>query len=91
MFIALPPVQVLWIISQDKWPWQWGVTGVAYTLATDIQKSVSDCDLDVVIRCSTPQQKEDFAEFAIKANTPYCPIDIHIETPKGGFSFSGMV
>lgn len=89
MFIALPPVQVLWLISQTKWPWKWGVAGsCAYTLATDIQSMLSDCDLDVVLRCPTRHQKEDFAEFAIKANTPYCPIDIHVETPKGGFSLA---
>lgn len=89
MFIALPPIQVLLLISQHNWPWKWGVTGsCAYTLATDIQSMLTDCDLDVVIRCPTRQQKEDFAQFAIKANTPYCPIDIHVETPKGGFSLA---
>ena len=89
MFIALPPIQVLLLISQHNWPWKWGVTGsCAYTLATDIQSMLADCDLDVVIRCPTRQQKEDFAQFAIKANTPYCPIDIHVETPKGGFSLA---
>ncbi|WP_254684275.1 phosphoribosyl-dephospho-CoA transferase MdcG domain-containing protein [Providencia heimbachae] len=60
----------------------------AYTLATDIQSMLSDGDLDVVIKCPTRHQKEDFAEFAIKANTPYCPIDIYVETPKGGFSLA---
>ncbi|MGJ3353307.1 malonate decarboxylase holo-ACP synthase [Providencia sp. Je.9.19] len=89
MFIALPPVQVLLLISQHNWPWKWGVTGsCAYTLATDIQSMLSDGDLDVVIKCPTRHQKEDFADFAIKANTPYCPIDIYVETPKGGFSLA---
>ena len=59
MFIALPPIQVLLLISQHNWPWKWGVTGsCAYTLATDIQSMLTDCDLDVVIRCPTPQQKK---------------------------------
>ena len=89
MFIALPPVQVLLLLSQHNWPWTWAVTGsCAYTLVTDIQSMLSDGDLDVVIRCPTPHQKEDFAEFAIKANTPLCRIDIHVETPKGGFSLA---
>lgn len=89
MFIALPPVQVLLLLSQHNWPWKWAVTGsCAYTLVTDIQSMLSDGDLDVVIRCPTVHKKEDFAEFAIKANTPLCRIDIHVETPKGGFSLA---
>lgn len=89
MFIALPPMQVLLLISQHNWPWEWAVTGsCAYTLATDVQSMLSNCDLDVVIKCPTRHEKEDFAEFAIKANTPYCPIDIYVETPKGGFSLA---
>lgn len=89
MFIALPPVQVLLLLSQHNWPWTWGVTGsCAYTLATDIQSMLSGCDLDVLIRCPTRHEKEDFADFAIKANTPLCHIDIHVETPKGGFSLA---
>ncbi|EKT55987.1 malonate decarboxylase holo-ACP synthase [Providencia sneebia] len=89
MFIALPPVQILLLLSQHKWPWKWAVTGsCAYTLVTDIQSMLADCDLDVLIRCPTRQKKEDFAEFAIKANTPLCRIDIHVETPKGGFSLA---
>ncbi|EMN4127986.1 MULTISPECIES: malonate decarboxylase holo-ACP synthase [Providencia] len=89
MFIALPPVQVLLLLSQHNWPWAWAVTGsCAYTLVTDIQSMLADCDLDVLIRCPTRHKKEDFAEFAIKANTPLCRIDIHIETPKGGFSLA---
>lgn len=89
MFIALPPVQILLLLSQHEWPWKWAVTGsCAYTLVTDIQSMLADCDLDVLIRCETRQKKEDFAEFAIKANTPLCRIDIHVETPKGGFSLA---
>nr|WP_314263061.1 malonate decarboxylase holo-ACP synthase [uncultured Moellerella sp.] len=89
MFIALPPVQVLLLIAQEKWPWKWGVTGsCAYSLATDIQSMYSDCDLDVVIRCPKRQEKTDFAPFAIKANTSLCLIDVKVETPKGGFSLS---
>ncbi|KLN96584.1 malonate decarboxylase holo-ACP synthase [Moellerella wisconsensis] len=89
MFIALPQVQVLLLISQHQWPWKWGVIGsCAYTLVTDIQSMYSDSDLDVLIRCPTLQQKEDFAQFAIKANTPLCRIDIYVETPKGEFSLS---
>ena len=89
MFIALPPVQVLLLLSQHNWPWKWAVTGsCAYTLVTDIQSMLADCDLDVLIRCPTRHKKEDFAEFAIKANTPLCRIDIHVETPKGGFSLA---
>ncbi|APG50764.1 malonate decarboxylase holo-ACP synthase [Providencia stuartii] len=89
MFIALPPVQVLLLLSQHNWPWKWAVTGsCAYTLVTDIQSMLADCDLDVLIRCPTRYKKEDFAEFAIKANTPLCRIDIHVETPKGGFSLA---
>ncbi len=89
MFIALPPVQVLLLIAQEKWPWKWGVTGsCAYSLATDIQSMYSDCDLDVVIRCPERQEKTDFAPFAIKANTSLCLIDVKVETPKGGFSLS---
>lgn len=89
MFIALPPVQVLLLIAQEKWPWRWGVTGsCAYSLATDIQSMYSDCDLDVVIRCPERQAKTDFAPFAITANTSLCLIDVKVETPKGGFSLS---
>lgn len=59
-----------------------GDRSCAYTLVTDIQSMLADCDLDVLIRCPTRHKKEDFAEFAIKANTPLCRIDIHVETPK---------
>lgn len=46
MFIALPPVQVLLLLSQHNWPWKWAVTGsCAYTLVTDIQSMLADCDL----------------------------------------------
>lgn len=58
MFIALPPVQVLLLLSQHNWPWKWAVTGsCAYTLVTDIQSMLADCDLDVLIRCPTRHKR----------------------------------
>jgi hypothetical protein len=54
-FVTQPPVQVALQLSQQAWPWTWGITGsTGYALATGIPVIHADSDLDLLIRAPQP-------------------------------------
>lgn len=51
-FISQPPVQVALLLSQQAWPWTWGITGsTGYALATGIPVIHASSDLGFADPC----------------------------------------
>lgn len=58
-FISQPPVQVALLLSQQAWPWTWGITGsTGYALATGIPVIHASSDLDLLIRAPQALSRE---------------------------------
>jgi len=88
-FVSQQPVQALITLIEMRLPWIWGVTGsCGYALATDIPVMHADSDLDLLIRCDTPQPREAFSDFYHQLSRLPCRADVQVNTPQGGFSLS---
>ena len=61
-FVTQPPVQVALQLSQQPWPWSWGITGsTGYALATGIPVIHADSDLDMLVEWNGPVSLLDYA------------------------------
>lgn len=67
-FVTQPPVQVALQLSQQAWPWTWGITGsTGYALATGIPVIHADSDLDLLIRAPLPISPDALTDVAVPA------------------------
>ncbi|MFC0226434.1 malonate decarboxylase holo-ACP synthase [Serratia aquatilis] len=86
-FVSQPPVQALIMLSQRPWPWIWGVTGsCGYALATEIPVMHADSDLDLLVRCPEPANRNDLQRLAQWLQELPCRADVQIETPQGAIA-----
>lgn len=88
-FVSLPPVQAAVQLAQQRWPWQWGITGsVGYALATEVPVMHADSDLDLVLRCEEPVAESEFARWQQFCQLLPCRADTQVETPHGAFALA---
>lgn len=89
-FVSQPPVQVAIQLAQQRWPWQWGITGsTGYALATQVPVLHADSDLDLLIRAPQPLDREALTNWQRRLSaSPLCRVDTQIETPNGGFALA---
>ncbi|WP_253381473.1 malonate decarboxylase holo-ACP synthase [unidentified bacterial endosymbiont] len=86
-FVSLPPVQVALQLSQQPWPWRWGITGsTGYALATGIPVMHAGSDLDLLVRAPRPLSPESFALWQSQLCHALCRADTQVDTPEGGFA-----
>lgn len=88
-FVSMPPVQGALQLALRQWPWRWGITGsVGYALATEVPVLHADSDLDLVIRCPQPVEREALMEWQQVIAKLLCRADTQIETPGGAFALA---
>ncbi|AUX94716.1 malonate decarboxylase holo-ACP synthase [Mixta gaviniae] len=89
IFVSQPPVQAAILLAQQRWPWQWGITGsCGYALATEVPVLHSGSDLDLLIRAPQPLAPEAFASWQRQVSRLPCRADTQVETPCGAFALS---
>ena len=89
VFRALPTVLALMQQHQQRWSWQWGVTGsTGFALATGLPVLHATSDLDLLIRAPLPLQAEDFTAGQQQLARLPCRTDTQIETPVGAFALN---
>lgn len=88
-FITQPSVQVAFQLSQQVWPWTWGVTGSSgYALATGVPVIHAQSDLDLLIRAPQPIPVAKLERWAGQLRNALCRVDTQVETPLGGFALN---
>ncbi|MNI22233.1 Phosphoribosyl-dephospho-CoA transferase [compost metagenome] len=88
-FISQPPVQVALLLSQQAWPWIWGITGsTGYALATGIPVIHASSDLDLLIRAPQPLSREVLEKWQQQLTDGLCRADTQVETPYGAFALN---
>jgi len=88
-FQAHATVQALNILTQQRWPWRWGVTGsTGFALATSLPVLHAQSDLDLLIRAPQPLVPDDFILWQQQLSALPCRADTQIETPSGGFALN---
>ena len=88
-FITQPPVQVALQLSQQAWPWTWGITGsTGYALATEIPVLHAASDLDLLIRAPQPIAREALLAWQSRVAQLPCRADTQVETPAGAFALN---
>ncbi|WKV51536.1 malonate decarboxylase holo-ACP synthase [Dickeya fangzhongdai] len=88
-FVSQPPVQLAIQLAQQRWPWQWGVTGsVGYALATQMPVLHADSDLDLLIRAPQAPDREVLRDWQQQLSSGLCRADTQVETPNGGFALA---
>ena len=88
-FISQPPVQVALLLSQQAWPWTWGITGSpGYALATGIPVIHASSDLDLLIRAPQPLSREVLEKWQQQLTDGLCRADTQVETPYGAFALN---
>ncbi|WP_393948964.1 malonate decarboxylase holo-ACP synthase [Kluyvera intermedia] len=88
-FISQPPVQVALLLSQQAWPWIWGITGsTGYALATGIPVIHASSDLDLLIRAPQALSREVLEKWQQQLTDGLCRADTQVETPYGAFALN---
>lgn len=88
-FVSQPPVQAAILLTTDKWPWHWGITGsTGYALATEIPVLHADSDLDLLIRAPQPLTHDALRQWQAQVDTLPCRADTQVETPFGAFALN---
>lgn len=88
-FRAFPTVVALMQLHQQRWSWQWGVTGsTGFALATGLPVLHAASDLDLLIRAPLPLQTEEVAAWQQQLARLPCRADTQIETPVGAFALN---
>lgn len=88
-FISQPPVQVALLLSQQTWPWVWGITGsTGYALATGIPVIHASSDLDLLIRAPQALSRESLEKWQRQLTGALCRADTQVETPYGAFALN---
>lgn len=88
-FISQPPVQVALLLSQQTWPWVWGITGsTGYALATGIPVIHASSDLDLLIRAPQAISREFLEKWQQQLTDGLCRADTQVETPYGAFALN---
>lgn len=88
-FVSMPPVQGAIQLALREWPWVWGITGsVGYALATEVPVLHADSDLDLLIRCPSPVEREALAQWQQVVGQLLCRADTQVETPQGAFALA---
>lgn len=88
-FISQPPVQVALLLSQQQWPWRWGITGsTGYALATGIPVIHASSDLDLTIRAPQALDRSSLEEWQQQLTDGLCRADTQVETPYGAFALN---
>ena len=86
-FVAYRPIQAALALSEQRWPWRWGVTGsVGYALATAMSVLHKGSDLDLTIRAPQPLARDLLQQWQTE-RLP-CRVDTQVETPSGAFALS---
>lgn len=89
VFRALPTVEALMQLYQQRWSWSWGVTGsTGFALATGLPVLHATSDLDLLIRAPLPLQAEEFTAWQQQLARLPCRADTQIETPVGAFALN---
>lgn len=88
-FVSLPPVQAAIQLAQQRWGWQWGITGsVGYALATEVPVMHAESDLDLVLRCDVPVVENELTRWQQFTQQLPCRVDTQVETPQGAFALA---
>ena len=88
-FVTQPPVQVALQLSQQSWPWTWGITGsTGYALATGIPVIHADSDLDLLVRAPQSLSADALRVWASQLSRALCRADTQVDTPEGGFALT---
>lgn len=88
-FISQPPVQVALLLSQQQWPWTWGITGsTGYALATGIPVIHASSDLDLTIRAPQALDRPLLEKWQQQLTDGLCRADTQVETPYGAFALN---
>ncbi|QLO40947.1 malonate decarboxylase holo-ACP synthase [Citrobacter freundii] len=88
-FISQPPVQVALLLSQQAWPWIWGITGsTGYALATGIPVIHASSDLDLLICAPQALSREPLKKWQRQLTDGLCRADTQVETPYGAFALN---
>ncbi|HCR3977221.1 malonate decarboxylase holo-ACP synthase [Citrobacter koseri] len=88
-FISQPPVQVALLLTQQAWPWTWGITGsTGYALATGLPVIHAASDLDLLIRARQPLSRELLEKWRQQLTGGLCRADTQVETPHGAFALN---
>lgn len=88
-FISQPPVQVALLLSQQQWPWAWGITGsTGYALATGIPVIHANSDLDLTIRAPQALDRPSLEKWQQQLTDGLCRADTQVETPYGAFALN---
>ncbi|MEM6052355.1 malonate decarboxylase holo-ACP synthase [Erwinia sp. P7711] len=88
-FVSLPPVQAAIQLAQQRWGWQWGITGsVGYALATEVPVMHAASDLDLVLRCDLPVAEQELMRWQEFTRHLSCRVDTQVETPQGAFALA---
>ncbi|WLS79605.1 malonate decarboxylase holo-ACP synthase [Erwinia pyri] len=88
-FVSLPPVQAAIQLAQQRWSWQWGITGsVGYALATEVPVMHAGSDLDLVLRCDEAVAENELASWQQFTRQLPCRVDTQVETPQGAFALA---
>ncbi|MDT0174670.1 malonate decarboxylase holo-ACP synthase [Enterobacter sp. BRE11] len=88
-FVAYRPIQAALALSEQRWPWRWGVTGsVGYALATAISVLHKGSDLDLTIRAPQPLARDLLQQWQAQTESLPCRVDTQVETPSGAFALS---
>lgn len=88
-YVLLPQIQGAIALSEQEWPWTWGITGsCGYTLATNHSVMHYKSDLDLIIRCPHPIGKHEFKRWESILSTQKFSVDTQIDTPHGGFALN---
>lgn len=89
VFRALPTVQALIQLQQQRWTWCWGVTGsTGFALATSLPVLHADSDLDLLIRAPHLVDPDELAEWQRQLAGLPCRVDTQVETPVGAFALN---
>lgn len=88
-FISQPPVQVALLLTQQAWPWTWGITGsTGYALATGLPVIHAASDLDLLIRARQPLSRELLEKWRQQLTGGLCRVDTQVEMPHGAFALN---
>ncbi|MXP57156.1 malonate decarboxylase holo-ACP synthase [Pantoea sp. Taur] len=89
VFRALPTVEAVMQLHQQRWSWSWGVTGsTGFALATGLPVLHASSDLDLLIRAPQPLQAEEVTAWQQQVSRLPCRADTQVETPVGAFALN---
>ncbi|MBK0125759.1 malonate decarboxylase holo-ACP synthase [Pantoea sp. S61] len=89
VFRALPTVEAVMQLYQQRWSWSWGVTGsTGFALATGLPVLHATSDLDLLIRAPLPLQTEEVKAWQQQLSGLPCRADTQVETPVGAFALN---